>query len=643
MPLPFLQVDNPGDTEYNGRGFRSTAAITGSFSQTFTLPGTYYYIGEGYANIGEHPSLSHPVRVYFLGPPGFTGTIVVQELVSQSYPILVTVNGASVDLSSALCGDTPSPYANYTFSAAHTPRATVTPAQGSVGMMVQVSAQSLSSVREDNTLTFGGIACGDLSSPVSAVKSVPAFASVDEAARTYSSVVFNCTFPGIDPGEYEISLHVEGRGWAYTNVNDSVVSVSAQITGPPNPPAGSLRGGLELSIPVHGLSNRVVGNMTVTLGNTPCLVQRVDTSGSLDGTLTCITGSARDDGYSSLVAHDGALAYWSLQSSVYAPDGTFLRRDGASYFASGGLLGAQANASVVGVVSLQEAGISGNNITDQAAGFNSSYIRVPSLDQLTSDLGFGLELWFSSGTVGGAYRILVDASVPSSPAGTSGYMLVLNPCNQLEFWLGSRGAGDDCSVVQSAGPCPASCSGLTTVTSGLGTRALPSGQWSVIQSPLSDWSQWHQVSVGWSPSVCNLAGVCTGDQVLYIDGSLVNSTSVAYVASANPIAFGGTPLHPVRAQWDGVSQIAPFVGLLDEISFYATPLSSEVVARHYHFGSTGAQPIWLVTEDVDGVGGSGQGAATQGFAHFLTIDWENQSNEGYLVNGSTALLFQWTG
>ena len=222
-------------------------------------------------------------------------------------------------------------------------------------------------------------------------------------------------------------------------------------------------------------------------------------------------------------------------------------------------------------------------------------------------------------------------------------MLVLNPCNQLEFWLGSRGAGDDCSVVQSAGPCPASCSGLTTVTSGLGTRALPSGRWSVIQSPLSDWSQWHQVSVGWSPSVCNLAGVCTGDQVLYIDGSLVNSTSVAYVASANPIAFGGTPLHPVGTQWDGVSQIAPFVGLLDEISFYATPLSSEVVARHYHFGSTGAQPIWLVTEDVDGVGSSGQGAATQGFAHFLTIDWENQSNGGYLVNGSTALLFQWTG
>ena len=47
------EVHAPGDTEYNGIGFRSRQSITGNFSHTFTTPGTYYYITEGYAHIGK--------------------------------------------------------------------------------------------------------------------------------------------------------------------------------------------------------------------------------------------------------------------------------------------------------------------------------------------------------------------------------------------------------------------------------------------------------------------------------------------------------------------------------------------------------------------------------------------------------------
>ena len=578
-----------------------------------------------------------------LGPAGFNGTIVVVGLESQSYPILVSVNGASINLNdgSVLCGDTASPYQNYTFAVSYTPTVTVTPSQGSVGMLVEVSAQSLSSVREDNTLTFGGMPCSDPSSPVSAVKTTPTFASVDDATRTYSSLVFNCTLPGIDPGEYEVSLHVEGRGWAYASVNTSVISVSAQITTAMTPPSGSLRGGQEISIPVHGLTDWVVGNMTVTIGNTPCQVQRVDTNGALDGILTCITSPARDDGYSSLVSQDGAQAYWSLQTDIYAPDGTYHARDGTYNFSSRGLLGSQASASVFGRVLGQQVGISGNNVTDQAAEFNSSYIKVPALNQLTSVAGFGIELWLGTSAGGGAYRILVDATT-SSPSG--GYMLVLNPCNQLEFWLGigpsSNGGLDHCPLLQSNLPCPASCSGITMVTAG---SLLPSGKWSVIQSSQSDWSPWHQVFFGWSATVCDGTGACTGDQVLYVDGSLVNASVISYVPSTKSITFGGSSRYPAGGQWDGISQLAPFVGLLDEISFYGAPLSPGAVAEHYHYGSSGAQPIWLVTEGVDGVGGvQGGGGRGQGFAHILPINWEDQLNGDYLVNGSTALLFQWT-
>ena len=47
------QVNRPGDMEYNGMGFRSGRSVTGSFSHTFTRPGVYHYIAEGYGHIGN--------------------------------------------------------------------------------------------------------------------------------------------------------------------------------------------------------------------------------------------------------------------------------------------------------------------------------------------------------------------------------------------------------------------------------------------------------------------------------------------------------------------------------------------------------------------------------------------------------------
>ena len=48
-----LQVSSAAATHYNGHGFRSSQAVKGSYSYTFTQPGVYYYIAEGYAHIGE--------------------------------------------------------------------------------------------------------------------------------------------------------------------------------------------------------------------------------------------------------------------------------------------------------------------------------------------------------------------------------------------------------------------------------------------------------------------------------------------------------------------------------------------------------------------------------------------------------------
>ena len=61
-----IQVERSGDTEYNGYGFRSQPSITGRFSHSFTTPGTYYYIAEGYGHIG----MTHEGHGYLYGDMG---------------------------------------------------------------------------------------------------------------------------------------------------------------------------------------------------------------------------------------------------------------------------------------------------------------------------------------------------------------------------------------------------------------------------------------------------------------------------------------------------------------------------------------------------------------------------------------------
>ena len=53
MTTDILQVSSATSSQYNGYGFRSAQAVTGSYSYRFTQPGVYYYIAEGYADIGK--------------------------------------------------------------------------------------------------------------------------------------------------------------------------------------------------------------------------------------------------------------------------------------------------------------------------------------------------------------------------------------------------------------------------------------------------------------------------------------------------------------------------------------------------------------------------------------------------------------
>ena len=264
------------------------------------------------------------------------------------------------------------------------------------------------------------------------------------------------------------------------------------------------------------------------------------------------------------------------------------------------------------------------------------------------------------------YRI-VTSSASFANGISSGYLLLLNPCNELEFWvatgeqLSEFSFSNSCQVITNQSECSQPCSGPIAVPE---SGALPAGVWHVIRSVQSDWSDWHFVSFGWEAddfallvhswragSVdCTADNLCSGTQVLHVDSTLVNSTATTYLPSSNSsIQMGGTaelPLGTMTAS--NSSQLAPFAGYLDEVSFYGRPLSDAQVVSHHFYGSSERQPIWIVTDAVDGIG---MGVIPNvmyperdsGFEEETIVDWDMVQQSTLTVGNTTAIQFQWNG
>ena len=124
----------------------------------------------------------------------------------------------------------------------------------------------------------------------------------------------------------------------------------------------------------------------------------------------------------------------------------------------------------------------------------------------------------------------------------------------------------------------------------------------------------------------------------------------AYLPSSNSsIQMGGTaelPLGTTTAS--NSSQLAPFAGYLDEVSFYGRPLSDAQVVSHHFYGSSERQPIWIVTDAVDGIG---MGVIPNvmyperdsGFEEETIVDWDMVQQSTLTVGNTTAIQFQWNG
>ena len=396
-------------------------------------------------------------------------------------------------------------------------------------------------------------------------------------------------------------------------------------------------------------------------------------------------------------------------------DGSYEGVDGESVYRSSGALGALCDAGVRGEVVGREEGISGNSLTNQAALFNESYLEIPfhpdfsksgsfgmtlwlklpeiegpgehgdnMLTSLSSGWGSGTDdpLWGSGGGGGGGnegpYQIVVDFA--SFFNGTAhGYVIVINPCGQPEFWLATNQSIDvnppnfnkTCPLL-SASDCspltPTTCSGYQLVTTAATYGNLPPGVWSVIRCGDCDLGmEWGLISVGWnvdeSETDCVESSFCSGEQTFHFNSRMIGTATTSHALQTNrPLLIGGTdrllPLGGGDGEGEGEgegdwesdtlssnSALTGFTGLVDEVSLFDRPLTANESRELFEYGSSEKQKVWIRVESVDGIGMGHDNDIVQewngDFEEVEPLDWNAVSNDEIELDEGTALQFTW--
>lgn len=595
---------------------------------------------------------------------GFRGSVNVTMIESEFVPVTVTINGVQADITTS-CD--PSSLTNCPADSSHAPSAAnlyykysscftpvvqeVSPSHLGQGQSLTIRVANMASA--DHVIGIGGSPC-----MTSSVTTVGGIGGVS---------VVSCDPPLLAPGVYTVRLLVTGQGEATAIANHSTVYYSPVVSMVTSVSQGSLRGGTEISIPGLGFYSHSISYTQVFIGNTPCYVQHAITTTTSDhGNITCITGNALDDGYSSLVLYNKPLGYWSMQSDHYSAEGLYLYSD-TSMFANLGSTGSDSNAipSSDGVISPSQTGISGNNVTDQSVFINASHLYVPFNEHLNQLYGIGIEIWVRGmGSNGWGYRVVMTSHDPDV---ATGYLIMINPCGYWEVWLGS-GDNDttspgDCPLITTATQCTGytMCSGRLVVPHDNSPHP-PGGAWSIVRTT----TQFDDTATTWTHLVVNYVAddgvpsddrtglpsdrlvddpadrtncttssvtnrtTCMGSVEVFVDGTMAGSTSgVLYgPATSGDLLIGGIVL------LSSDELFSHFVGFIDEVSLYATPLSNSVVTDRHHYGNSDDQPIWVVVEGV--------AEEVQELTHLQQITWDTITSSDVIIDNDTAIQIAWS-
>ena len=596
---------------------------------------------------------------------GFRGSVNVTMIESKLVPVTVSINGVQADIT-ASCSFTNCPgemtttpsNLHYKYSSCLTPVVQgVSPTHLVQGQLLSISVFNMRSPAPGHMVTIGKSPC--LSS------------SVVVAGGIGGVSMISCTTPTLFPGVYTVKLHVTGQGVATAAVNNTVVEYHPQVFMIMSISEGSLKGGSEISIPAHSFYSHSISYTRVLIGNTPCDVQyaTIATTASQPGNITCITRSAQDDGYSSLVLDSNPLGYWNMQRDHYSSDGQLLYSN-PTVFPNLGSTGSQSNAvASMGILPAQY-GISGNNVTDQSILFNASHLRVTHNPKLNQLYGFGMEFWIKGmESDGWGYQIVISSHDTNV---ATGYLVMINPCGYWEVWLGSgdndittSGSGSatvvDCPFITMDTQCSnySSCNGIIVFSNDYSPH-ISEGVWSIIATNsyfnVSS-NNWTHIVINYITdngvvsndrtglpsedlvddptnrndcSIFNNRTVCQGTLQIFIDGLLVGSSPVQYSPTlSGDLLIGGTELNSSNGL------LRNFTGFVDEVSIYSTPLANDVIADHHHYGNSADQPVWVIVEGVAN--------DVQELTQLQVITWNNITNNDIIIDNNTSIQVVWTG
>lgn len=612
----------------------------------------------------------------FLIPSGFRGRISVQPYVDLSSLLTITFDSKEVSYGSNICGQVLLDKApTYSHLASETPVIlSVSPSSAIQGSNIMVAVKGIIDSEEYNILTIGGKPC-TTSSHTSTTEIEPVLELPVEGTYSYLDAIIDCTVPDIYPGDYRVALHVAGRGWSYGEIENSVLSIRSSIHGNDlSTPHGSLGGGTLLRIPVTGLDHYFIGQTSVDIGNTPCLIQEIVniSPNPLHAEIVCKTTFPRDDGYSSLVSKN-ALCYWSLQYDFYDSSNVKYSTESTQSFSSDGKIVVNTLANIVGNVEQGHVGISGGLYTDQSAYFSSSYLRVESFEQYQALSTFSFEIWFKSPMSFSYNKYVVLASSYQNSGGIArGFIITINPCNEIEYWLGTgeqiEDISDDSSGSSSVsnsgqGDCDDMSSCETECRKGYIVQRvqselqfqMPVGVWRVLRSSSNiEFDEWNHVAFGFDAAINESSNQTSlqGTQILYINNELNEADDISYShTDKSDLFFGGNEiLHTNNIEVSSqVSQLYPFTGYIDEICLYDYMLTEQDVKDHYHYGTTDEQPLWINTEYVDGVwkGMVPDMETTLVETAFdelaLDINLQEISDDSFFISKQKGIQIKWTG
>ncbi len=548
---------------------------------------------------------------------GFRGIVNVQPHSNVINTLSLTFNSIiQASYSPDICdqslteGNAPS----YSYLVDETPLIlSVSPTTTKQGSVIEITVNGIIDLPEYNILTIGGKPF--ISSYTSAVSTEPVTELPDEGTYSYIDTIttITCTVPDVYPGDYRLMLHVTGRGWAYGEINNTIISIEASIHSDYVSVSGSQGGGALLTIPVTGLNHYMIGQANVFIGNTPCAVQDIEdvSSNPLKSEIICKTLTPIDDGYSSLVSGK-ALSYWSLQFDLYDSSNVKYSTENTASFTGSGKLSNPAN--IIGTVVQGQTGIGGQLYHDQSAYFSSSYLKIDNFEQYHTLSSFSFELWFKSPAMSSTDKYTVLASsYQSNDESAKGFIVTINSCNQIEYWLST---GNDVNTYNDSILESDTCTNCANCNQGMIIQKteskyqfqLPVGVWNVLRSTATIVANdWNHLVFGFDITTENSDPhpiPTEGVQKLFINNDKTEADVTYLHTNMSDIHIGGDNiLHTETVSVNNdQSQLYPFNGHIDEISLFDYMLSEQEVKTHYHYGTTDGQPIWINTEYINGIG-----------------------------------------